>query len=199
VLQSHPVWRWCIAPGVSAGKFTFMSMSKEVIQTRDIYIGNPSAPVIITSYIDYESQACAELNKVLNELLEREQDKVRLTFRHFPMANKHQKAMKAAEAAIAAAQDDLFWPMHNILFSNRTKLGTISLKQYAREAGVQNKRFLDQLVNGTYAWQVREDLLAAVDKGIRSAPAVYMNDVKVEEELSYENLSRIINDDMLQR
>ena len=174
-------------------------MSKEVIQTRDIYIGNPSAPVIITSYIDYESQACAELNKVLNELLEREQDKVRLTFRHFPMANKHQKAMKAAEAAIAAAQDDLFWPMHNILFSNRTKLGTISLKQYAREAGVQNKRFLDQLVNGTYAWQVREDLLAAVDKGIRSAPAVYMNDVKVEEELSYENLSRIINDDMLQR
>ena len=174
-----------------------MSTSKDVIQTRDIHIGNPSAPVTIKSYIDYESPACADLNKVLIELLERNGDKVRLTFRHFPMANKHQKAMKAAEAAVAAAQEDLFWPMHNLLFSNRNQLGTISLKQYGKEVGVQSKRFLDQLVNGTYAWQVREDLLAAVDKGIRSAPAVYINDVKVDEELSYETLSRIVNNMLL--
>ena len=170
-----------------------MATSKDVIQTRDLYMGNQKAAVTITSYIDYESPASADLNKVLNDLLTAYPEKVRLTFRHFPMANKHQKAMKAAEAVVAAAQEDLFWPMHNLLFSNRTKLGTISLKQYAKEAGVQNKRFLDQLVNGTYAWQVREDLLEALDKGVRGAPTVYINEVRIEEELSFENLSHMID------
>jgi protein-disulfide isomerase len=171
-----------------------MASSKEVIETRNIYIGSGVAPITITSYIDYESSACANLNNVLNDLLKAYEGKIRLNFRHFPMANKHQKAMKAAEAAVAAAQENLFWPMHNLMFKNQKKLGTISLKQYGKEAGVENKRFLDNLVNGIYAWQVREDLLQALDEGVKAAGTVFINARKIEEDISYESLSAAIEE-----
>jgi protein-disulfide isomerase len=173
-----------------------MATSKEVIQTRDIYIGSENASVTIVSYIDYESEECARLNTGLNELLGKYEGKIRLNFRHFPMANIHQKAMKAAEAAVAAAQENLFWQMHNLLFQNMKKLGTISLKQYAKEAGVQNKRYLDQLVNGIYAWQVREDLLEALDKGVRHAPTVFINGQPAGKDLTTEALSGMINESL---
>jgi protein-disulfide isomerase len=168
--------------------------TKEALQTRDIYIGAEGASVTLVCYIDYESLASAKLNHVLNELLQAFEGKVRVNLRHFPMANKHQKAMKAAEAAVAAAQEGLFWPMNNILFENQKKLGTISLKQYAKEIGTKNKRFLDQVINGTFAWQVREDLLEGLDRGVRSAPTVFVNGKVFDEELSVETLSRKIEE-----
>jgi len=171
-----------------------MAISRNVIETRDIYIGSANAPITITGYIDYESLACAKLNDVLHQLMETYEGKIRLNFRHFPMSNKHQKAMKAAEAAVAAAQENLFWQMHNKLLENQKQLGTISLKQYGKQIGVKNKRFLDDLVNGIYAWQVREDLLEAVDNGVTSAGVVFINGKKIEGDISYEALSEIIND-----
>jgi protein-disulfide isomerase len=172
----------------------FMATSKTVIETRDIYIGSANAAVTITSYIDYESLASAKLNTILQQLLETYDGKVRLNFRHFPMANIHQKAMKAAEAVVAAAQENLFWQMHNKLFENQKQLGTISLKQYGKQVGVQNKRFLDDLVNGIYAWQVREDLLEAVDNGVTAAGTVFIDSKKIEGDISYKALSVVIED-----
>ncbi|HEX8334383.1 MAG TPA: thioredoxin domain-containing protein [Segetibacter sp.] len=134
------------------------------------------------------------MNEILKELLSSNQGKIRINFRHFPMAHKHQKAMKAAEAAVAAAQEGLFWEMHNLLFENNKKLGTISLKQYAKEAGSTNKRFLDQMVNGTYACQVREDLLDAVERGLTEVPAIFINGQRYMDEVTVLNLQQKIDD-----
>jgi protein-disulfide isomerase len=170
------------------------STGREVIHTDQVFTGAADAPVILMCYVDYESAECSRLNKVLNEILIEFEGKVKINIRHFPMANKHQKAMKAAEAAVAAAQEGLFWKMHNILFQNQKKLGTISLKQYAKEIGTTNKRFLEQVINGLYAWQVREDLLGGLSKGIRSAPAVFINGELFGEEISMESLSNKISE-----
>ena len=48
--------------------------------------------------------------------------------------------------------------MQNILFDNRRSLGTVSLKLHSKEAGIKDKKFLDDLVNGTYGWEVQDDL-----------------------------------------
>jgi protein-disulfide isomerase len=170
------------------------SINKEIIQTYDVYTGAADAPVTIVCFIDYESRQCASLNEVLNQILESCEGKVRINIRHFPMAQKHQKAMKAAEAAVAAAQEDLFWRMNNILFDNQKKLGTISLKQYAKEIGTKNKRFLDQVINGVFAWQVREDLMEGLNKGIRNVPAVFINGELFGEEITLESLSKKVEE-----
>ncbi len=165
----------------------------DIIEPRNIFVGAPAANVVLTAYIDYESELCAQLNEVLNELLKRYEGKLKINIRHFPLTKVHQHAMKAAEAAVAAGQEGKFWTMHNLLFNNRRRLGTISLKEYAREAGVTNKRFLDEMVNSTYGWQVRGDLLDALDKGVRDVPAVFVNEAVVKGKPSFSAISKMID------
>ena len=102
--------------------------------------------------------------------------------------------MKAAEASLAAAQEGKFWEMHNRLFERRRHLGTVSLKGYAREVGVTNKKFLDELVSSRYSWNVREDQLEAWDKGLRSVPAFFINGKAFTETPKYENLRKAVEE-----
>jgi protein-disulfide isomerase len=164
--------------------------NKDVVQTSEVFVGATDATVTLVCYVDYESLECARLNEILNQLLTDFEGRIKINIRHFPLANKHQKAMKAAEAAVALAQEGLFWEMHNMMFENQKQLGTISLKQYARQVGTTNKRFLDQVINGIYAWQVREDLLEGLHKGVRSVPAVFVNGVLYEGDIDAESLSQ---------
>ncbi len=122
----------------------------EIIEPKDIFVGDKDAPVTLMEFGDYESEACAKVNEVVRQLLEEYEGKIRLNFRHFPLTKIHQRSLKASEAAVAAAQDGKFWEMHNILFANRRNLGTTSLKLHSKEAGVSNKKFLDDLVNATF-------------------------------------------------
>ncbi|HLP35886.1 DsbA family protein [Lacibacter sp.] len=149
----------------------------EIIPPKDIWVGNKQAPVKLVMYGDYESEACAKANEVVNQLMGKYEDKLQFNFRHFPLTRIHQRAQKAAEASIGAAQEGegKFWDMHNILFAHRRQLGTISLKGYAKEAGVTDKNFLTKLVDSVYGWSVRADLLEGADKGIRDVPFFYIN------------------------
>ncbi len=169
-----------------------MAMSKanvpEVIPTKNIFVGPATAPVTLVMYGDYESDACARANEALKKILEQYGEKVRFNFRHFPQTQVNQKAMKAAEASMAAAQEGKFWEMHNILFERKRHLGTVSLKEYAREVGVKNKKFLDELVNSKYSWYVRGDQIEAWEKGFRTVPAVIINGEKLSGAATYENM-----------
>jgi hypothetical protein len=83
--------------------------------------------------------------------------------------------------------------MHNILFANRKNLGTTSLKLYSKEAGVNNKRFLDDLVNATYGWQVQGDLREGINRGVKTVPAFFINGDRVEKN-TYEDLKKGIEE-----
>jgi protein-disulfide isomerase len=101
--------------------------------------------------------------------------------------------MKASESAVAAAQSGKFWEMHNILYSNRRNLGTVSLKLHSKEAGIRDKKFLDDLVNGTFGWQVQDDLKEGIKKGVKDLPAFFVNDVAVTGKPTLANLSAAID------
>lgn len=177
-------------------KIDTMAFKKEVveiIEPRDVFVGNVKAEVTLEEFGEYESEACAKANEVVKKLLIDFDGKIRFNFRHFPMTNIHQRALKAGEAAVATAQDGKFWEMHNILFANRRNLGTTSLKLHSKEAGVNNKRFLDELVNATYGWQVQGDLREGIDRGVKDVPTFFVNGVLVTGKPTYEELSKAIN------
>jgi len=165
-----------------------------IIEPKDIFVGKDNAKVTLTMFGDYESDECAVANEVVKQLLEKYPDDVKLNFRHFPLTKIHQRALKAGEAAVAAGQEGKFWPMHNLLFQNRRNLGTITLKSYAREAGVTNKHFLDDLMNSTFGWQVRGDVSYGLNKGVKDVPTFYINDVVFTEKPTLQNLSKAIEE-----
>ena len=174
-----------------------MSHSKnqlpEIIPTRDIWVGDKAAPVSLVMYGDYESDVCSKANIVVNQILEKYEGKVKFNFRHFPLTRIHQRSHKAAEASVGAAQEGKFWPMHNLLFEHRRRLGTISLKEYAKEAGVTDKNFLTKLVDSVYGWSVRADLLEGADKGIKDVPVFYINDTIYKGQVNLNAFSKVID------
>jgi protein-disulfide isomerase len=105
----------------------------------------------------------------------------------------HQRSLKASESAVAAGQEGKFWEMHNVLFANRRNLGTTSLKLHSKEAGVNNKKFLDELVNGVYGWQVQDDLKEGINRGVKEIPAFFINDVPFTLKPTFANLSAALD------
>jgi protein-disulfide isomerase len=166
----------------------------EIIDPKDVFVGDADAPVTLMEFGEYESEACAKAHEVVRQLMEDFEGKIKFNFRHFPLTKIHQRSLKAAEASVAAAQEGKFWEMHTILFHNRRNLGTTSLKLHSKEAGISNKHFLDNLVNGTYGWQVQDDLKEGLDRGVKDVPAFFINDEPFTGKPTYDNLSKAIQD-----
>src|SRR6201993_1833896 len=102
--------------------------------------GEAGAPVIL-EYGDYECpysrQAFRALERVEREL----SGNVRFAFRHFPLTEIHPHALAAAAAAEAAARQDRFWEMHDLLFHRQKALEDDDLRSYASELGLDLTRF----------------------------------------------------------
>lgn len=173
-----------------------MPVRKEdkTIETKDLFIGNPDAMVTIMEFIDYESEKCAKMHSVVRDIMAQYGNKLRFNFRHFPLMRQHQKALKAAEAAVGAAQEGKFFEMHEMLFSNRKNLGLISLKSYAKEIGITNPSFLNNLINGKYGLFVQDDLKYGNELGVKDVPAFFINGARVEGEISSEKLHAKIDE-----
>jgi protein-disulfide isomerase len=167
-----------------------------VIPSREMIIGTPDAPVQLVVFGDYESSETRQLNEVIKRVLETFSGKINFTFRHFPLTQIHQKAHKAAEAAIGAGQEGKFWEMHQQLLEHPNQLGIISLKSHAREAGVINKRFLEQLMNGHFGWFVQDDLQEGIKRGVREIPAMFMNGKMVDKPLTLNRVNKAIREEL---
>ena len=64
--------------------------------------------------------------------------RVRLAFRHFPLA-KHTLARGAAAASICAR--DKFWEMHDLFFGNQDKLTDTDIRHYAAQIKLDSSEF----------------------------------------------------------
>jgi len=165
-----------------------------VIEPKDVLIGNADASVTITEFVDYESEKCAQVHELVKKIMLDFNKKVNFNFRHFPLVKIHQRAHKAAEAAIGAAQEGKFLEMHEMLLKNRRHLGTITLKSYAKEIGITNKSFLNDLINSKYGWFVQDDLKDGIGLGVKEAPAFFINGEKLEGNINIKSLTDFIND-----
>lgn len=153
-----------------------MSKSKiDIIPPKDIWVGDSRSPVSLVMFGDYESESCARAHEVVKQLLSTYDGRLKFNFRHFPLTQIHQKAHKAAEASILVSQFGKFWEMHDLLFQNRRNLGSISMRDYAIEAGVKDKNFLPKLTDSVFGWTVRNDLMEGLSRGVREVPAIFIN------------------------
>ena len=63
---------------------------------------------------------------------------------------------------------------------------------HSREAGVQNKRFLDELVNATYGWQVQGDMREGINRGVKDVPTFFVNGERFTGKVTYDELSKAV-------
>jgi protein-disulfide isomerase len=105
-------------------------------------------------------------------------DRVRLVIRHFPLVNVHPHALRAAEAAEAAAAQGKFWEMDHFLYLHPDKLEDRDLRKYAREIGLDLERFDREMSDRIYAEQIMKDSYSSLIYGITGTPTTFINDVR---------------------
>jgi protein-disulfide isomerase len=140
----------------------------------DHVLGNPGAPVTLVEYGDYECPYCAAAAPVLHRLVEESQGRIRLIFRHFPLADRHPYALTAALAAEAAGAQGAFWPMHDMLFERQERLDDSALRAYADELGLAGDRVVGNAAQ-PFGDKVEADFAAGLAAGVGGTPTVFID------------------------
>ena len=137
-------------------------------------IGPEDAPVTITAVMDYECPYCARSHETLEKLTKQFGDKVRIVFKHNPLAY-HANAKFAAQAALAAMDLGRFPEMHRTLLSHQKELQSENLTTYAAEAGLDTEEFEAALHSGAFADAVDADIAWARRVGVTATPFFFVN------------------------
>ncbi len=148
-----------------------------IVLPDDHVIGPETAAVTVIAYCDFECPYCRQAHALISRLRTRFSNRVRFVYRHFPLLEKHPHAQLAAEASVAAALQDRFWPMHEVLFQNQTHLKIEDLYLYAAMAALDVPRFKDDLHAGSGVLKVRRDVLSGHRCGVKGTPTFFINTV----------------------
>jgi protein-disulfide isomerase len=145
--------------------------------------GPADAPVVIEHFGDFQCPFCARAAPTLEALEALYEGRVRIVWRDYPLAS-HPNALTAAEAArevFAQQGDEDFWCYREVLLSHQWALSRRDLERYAREQGVDLRRFRAALEQHTHYPAIRADLAALDDTHLRvGTPATFVNGRFVE-------------------
>jgi Na+/H+ antiporter NhaA len=137
--------------------------------------GPADARVTLVEYGDFECPYCGQAEPVVRELVREFGDDLAFVFRHLPLADVHEHAELAAEAAEAAAAQGRFWEMHDVLLANQGALTPEDLLGYARELGLEVERFAADLTSRRHALRVTRDIASAEESGVAGTPTFFIN------------------------
>ncbi|HSR49139.1 MAG TPA: Na+/H+ antiporter NhaA [Anaerolineales bacterium] len=164
------------------------SRLKVPVTREDRVLGPSDASVVFVEYGDYECPYCLQASSIVQEIKDRLGDRIRYVFRHFPIRTSHPNALKAAEAAEAAAAQGKFWEMHEVLFAHQGALDRDHLIQYAGELGLDVERFREELDGEIYREKVEEQFRGGVRSGVNGTPTFFINGVRYEGPWDVESL-----------
>ena len=167
-------------------------LTKPVNKERDHILGPADAAVTLVEYGDYECPYCGAAYPIIKEAQARMGGRLRFVFRNFPITTSHPHAEQAAEAAEAAATQDKFWQMHDLLYENQGRLRDQDLRAYAEKLGLDIVPFDKELAEHVHAERVHEDFLSGVRSGVNGTPTFYINGARHDGSYELEPLLRAL-------
>ncbi len=135
--------------------------------------GQSSAPVLLIEFADYQCPYCQAMEPTLQKLQAQYGNKLKFSYKSFPLPN-HPYAEKAAEAARCAGLQGKYWQYHDALYKSR-KLEVPDLKEQAKSLDLNSNEFNQCLDSGAQAAAVAKDLNEGVTLGITGTPSFFVN------------------------
>jgi len=132
---------------------------------------------------------------VVKKIMDAYKGKVRLVIKNYPYRYRDYSRM-AAEASLAAREQGKYWEMHDILIKNSPKFDRTSLIGYAKELGLDVKKFTESIDGQKYKAEIDADLKLATDMDLYNTPAFYINGRQVVGERPFEYLKKIIDEEL---
>ncbi len=157
--------------------------------------GSSKAPVTIVEFSDFQCPFCARVSPTIQQLFDRYPGKIRWIFKHYPLPI-HPDAPLAHEASLVAGEQGKFWEMHDLLFLNQRAMKREDLIKYAKQLGLDMKRFNKKLDAGEFKPVIRADIGEGQKLGVRGTPTFFINGRRVVGALPFETFRGIVEEEL---
>jgi protein-disulfide isomerase len=156
-----------------------------------VSFGPANAKVQIVEFSDFQCPYCSRAATVVHQIKEKYGDRVRFTFRQFPLP-MHPNARAAAEAALAANTQGKFWEFHDRLFKNQGQLDRAGLEEQAKQAGLNMVAFKKSLDDHKFAAAIDSDVKLGEQAQVQGTPSMFINGARVQNPTSFEAVAEMI-------
>jgi protein-disulfide isomerase len=119
-------------------------------------------------------------------------ENVRIVWKHLPL-DFHQKAPLAHLASVAAHEQGKFWEFHDKVFGNQQKLDRAQYVEYARQLGMDVKRFEAALDSARGKPAIDADKNEAAGIGVTGTPAFFVNGRYLSGAKPFKDFAQVIN------
>lgn len=154
------------------------------VENQDHIRGNPSAPVKVIDFSDFECPFCKSFHPTMKKLMNEygKDGKIAWIYRHFPLDELHSKARKEAQASECANElggNNAFWAYADRLFEvapSNDRLDLRQLPRIAEEIGLDRTKFeaclQGDMRGGKYATHIQENYQDAIASGGTGTPYI---------------------------
>jgi len=169
-------------------------------------LGDPNAPVVIEEYSDFGCSHCAEFALGTKKLIEQEyieSGQVYLVFHSVGGLLGSPATLQAAEGAYCAADQNAFWPFHDMIFANQVILFqnrnvdiSRTLVQFAEILEMDPDQFETCLTERKYKELAVQDEISAAQQGIDGTPTFIVNGVMLRGNQPFESFQQVIEEEL---
>ncbi|MBB2947960.1 protein-disulfide isomerase [Actinoplanes lutulentus] len=146
--------------------------------------------VVVDVYEDFMCPACGNFEQASGESLQNMAEANKITLRIHPVAildkysNGTEYSTRAAGAAAAAAEEDKFLELHNVLYDNRPEensdgLSNEKIIELAKSVGLTSETFVNAVNEGTYKTWATDVTEKFSDRGYNSTPTILVDGTKL--------------------
>jgi len=154
--------------------------------------------VTLTEYGDYECPYCGQYYPVIKQVQSEYNQQIKFQFRNFPLVSIHQNAFAGARAAEAAAMQNQFWQMHDLLYQQQDQWSqatdpTTYFKQYAQALGLKAAQFQSDYASGKVNDLINADMAEGNKLNITGTPTFFLDGKQIQVGESVSAFESVIN------
>jgi Na+/H+ antiporter NhaA len=166
-----------ITDSVSPPEPVGLKLIRPVDPDRDHLLGDPSGPLTLVEYGDFECPFCSRATGAIDEVRTHFGNELRYVWRHLPLERVHPRAFDTARASEAAALQGKFWEMAHELFEHQDDLEWSDMYRYAVAIGCDIEQFdHDVRVDPSKVLhRVQDDAQDAELMDLNSTPTFFVN------------------------
>ena len=154
--------------------------------------------VNLVEFLDFECEACLALYPTMERIRAEYEDRITLGIRYFPIPS-HTNSTLAAQVVESASRQGKFVEMYKRMYETQSQWGESAESQealfrsYAQDLGLDMARFESDLGSRGVRERVERDFEEGRRLGIQGTPTLFLNDVKLDQMPSYEQLKAQID------
>lgn len=150
------------------------------------FYGQEEGVVTVTEFADFQCPACASFYPIFSQVKEVLASQVRFEFRHFPLVQIHPNAIAAHRASQAAANQDKFWEMHDLLFERLQSWNSVNnpaevFEQYAEELQLDMEQYRSEVSSSEVLGAINADIELGKSKGVSGTPTFFIDGERIED------------------